>query len=191
MDQKNAPASKVHDTNIETIVRLEAEQDKQVPPTSRFSEAIGAFAGTNTFIALQIVFVLFWVFLNSHVLHAIPVFDPFPYFLLGVLLALEAVLLTACVLIRQNRMSNKADQRSHLNLQIDLLAEKEVTKNIQLLQRMSRQMGMEEQVTDLETKQMSKDTQVEDVARDLQKNLEQDSDERGPRGANGSRRGAG
>jgi uncharacterized membrane protein len=45
-------------------------------------------------------------------------------------LALEAVLLTAFVLIRQNWMSLKADQRSHLDLQITLLAEREATKVI-------------------------------------------------------------
>jgi uncharacterized membrane protein len=61
-------------------------------------------------------------------------------------LALEAVLLTAFVLIRQNWMSLKADQRSHLDLQINLLAEREATKVIQLLQRISKHLGIEETV---------------------------------------------
>ena len=95
---------------------------------------------------------------------------------MGVLLALEAVLLASFVLIRQNRMSQKADERGHLDLQINLLAEKEITKVIQLLQRMSRQMGIEQQVTDRETRELSKDTEVKDVARDLQENLKQDAE---------------
>ena len=71
-------------------------------------------------------------------------------------------------------MSEKADQRGHLDLQINLLAEKEITKVIQLLQRMSKEMGIEQLVTDRETKELSKDTEVEDVARDLKENLAQE-----------------
>lgn len=62
------------------------------------------------------------------------------------------MLLTSFVLIRQNRMSRAADQRAHLDLQINLLAEKEITKVLQLLQRMSREMGIEHSVTDQETR---------------------------------------
>jgi uncharacterized membrane protein len=97
--------------------------------------------------------------------------DPYPFPLLQLLLTLEAVLLTSFVLIRQNRMSQKADQRAHLDLQINLLAEKEITKVLQLLQRMSREMHIEESVTDQEIRELSKDTEVKDVARDLQENL--------------------
>jgi uncharacterized membrane protein len=68
-------------------------------------------------------------------------------------------------------MSQKADQRAHLDLQINLLAEKEITKVLQLLQRMSREMHIEESVTDQEIRELSKDTEVKDVARDLQENL--------------------
>jgi uncharacterized membrane protein len=92
-----------------------------------------------------------------------------------VILALEAVLLTSFVLIRQNRMSLRANQRSHLDLQINLLAEKEVTKAIQLLQGMSRKMGIEEDITDAETKELSKDTEVEGLARELRENLGQET----------------
>jgi D-ribose pyranose/furanose isomerase RbsD len=56
-------------------------------------------------------------------------------------------------------------------LQINLLAEKEITKVLQLLQRMSREMHIEESVTDQEIRELSKDTEVKDVARDLQENL--------------------
>jgi uncharacterized membrane protein len=168
-----AHTRKAHESNIEKVVRLEAEQEKQVELPNRISEAIGRFAGTNIFVALQIGCVLLWVLVNSGVAPGFSPFDPFPFVFLGVLLALEAVLLASFVLIRQNRMSEMADRRSHLDLQISLLAEKEATKVLQCLQRMSRQMGIEEMVTDREARQLSKDTEVEDVARDLQENLKE------------------
>jgi len=163
---------KAHETNIEKVVQLEAEQEKQVELAHRISEAIGRFAGTNGFVALQIACVVLWIVVNSGSVEGLTPFDPFPFPLLGMLLALEAVLLTSFVLIRQNRMSEIATRRGHLDLQISLLAEKEATKVIQLLQRMSRQMGIEDAVTDKEARELSKDTEVKDVARDLQENLE-------------------
>jgi uncharacterized membrane protein len=165
--------SKLHEDNIDTILRLEAEQEERVSQTDRLSEAIGQFAGTNAFIILQIVWVAIWVAVNSGLMGRLPVFDPFPFALLSMILALEAVLLTGFVLIRQNRMSAKADQRSHLDLQINLLAEREATKVIQLLQRIGGHLGIEEDMTDREAQELGKHTKVEDLARDLRRTLDE------------------
>ena len=53
------------------------------------------------------------------------------------LVSLEGVLLSTFVLIKQNRMSKRADRRAHLDLQVNLLTEKEVTKVIQMLEAIS------------------------------------------------------
>ena len=76
---------------------------------------------------------------------------------------------------RQNRMSERADRRSHLDLQINLLAEKEATKAIQLLQRMSRHLGIEDKTLDPEVRELSKDTAVEGLARELRDNLDKET----------------
>jgi uncharacterized membrane protein len=162
-------SAKAHETNVEKVVQLEAEQEKHVAPANRLSEAIARFAGTNAFVLVQLVCVGLWIIINTGAI--VDPFDPYPFVLLGMLLALEAVLLTSFVLIRQNRMGQIADRRAHLDLQINLLAEKESTKVLQLLQRMSREMGIEQLVTDRETKELSRDTEIEDVARDLKENL--------------------
>jgi uncharacterized membrane protein len=57
--------------------------------------------------------------------------------LLATFTSLEAVLLTAFVLMKQNRMSVIADRRDHLDLQVNLLTEKEATQIIQMLDRLS------------------------------------------------------
>jgi uncharacterized membrane protein len=98
-----------------------------------------------------------WIAVNLGSLDFIPPFDPFPFPLLSVVLSGEAVLLTAFVLIRQNRMSRQADQRSHLDLQINLLAEKEATKIIQMLE-------------------LAQGTAVEGLARELRENLDRKED---------------
>jgi hypothetical protein len=40
------------------------------------------------------------------------------------------------------------------------------------LERMSRQMGIERQVTDAESKQLAEDTSIENIARELRENLD-------------------
>ena len=44
-------------------------------------------------------------------------FDEYPFPLLAMLLALEAVLLTSCVLIRQNIADRAFERRNHLDLE--------------------------------------------------------------------------
>jgi uncharacterized membrane protein len=164
--------SRRSENTIETIIRLEEEGENDRPAVERLSEVIGRFAGTIPFVVCQILAVSLWVALNSRQIGAVSTFDPFPFPLLSCVLSAECVLLTAFVLIRQNRMSLRADRRNHLGLQITLLSEKEVTKVIQMLERMSRQMGIERQVTDAESKQLAEDTSIENIARELRENLD-------------------
>jgi uncharacterized membrane protein len=166
--------SKIHASNIDTVVRLEEEQEKSITRAHRLSETIGKFAGRPAFAIIQIIVAMLWIAVNSGLARPAP-FDPYPFPLLSMILALEAVLLASFVLIRQTRMSEKADQRGHLDLQINLLAEKEATKVIQMLQKMSHHLGIKDQTMDPEVKELSKDTEVEEVARELQENLQNET----------------
>jgi len=171
---EDSPSCRTAQSNIEKVVQLEEEEERQRSFADRFPEMIGSFAGSVAFVACQLAFVGLWVIANLGIIPGVPTFDPFPYSLLSGLLSLEGVLLTAFVLIRQNRMGLIADRRSHLDLQISLLAEKETTKVIQMLDRMSRQMGMEHHVTDEETKELGEATAVEDLAQELKDKLDED-----------------
>src|SRR5271169_1023240 len=55
--------------------------------------------------------------------------------------SLEAVLLAAFVLMKQNRMSVIADRRDHLDLQVNLLTERKAPQIIQMLDRLSLHLG--------------------------------------------------
>jgi uncharacterized membrane protein len=58
-----------------------------------------------------------------------------PYFWLQGVVSLNALLVTVAVLIRQNRMSELAEHRAHLDLQINMLTEQKVTKILEILDR--------------------------------------------------------
>ena len=81
--------------------------------------------------------------MNAGTIPQLTRFDPFPYPLLSSITSLEAVLLTAFVLIKQNRMAMIADRRDHLDLQVNLLTEREATQIIQMLDRLSTHFGVD------------------------------------------------
>ena len=56
-------------------------------------------------------------------------------------LPLEGVLVATFVLITQNRMSRRDQERDHLHLQIALLSEQELTLVLALLRRVAEQVG--------------------------------------------------
>jgi uncharacterized membrane protein len=72
-------------------------------------------------------------------------------------------------------MSERADHRSHLDLQINLLAEKEVTKVLQLQRLICRRLGIEEAEADREIAELSDVTAVENLAHELHEQIPMDN----------------
>jgi uncharacterized membrane protein len=152
--------------NIESILTLEKEDERELSAFHRVSHTVGWFVGTIYFVLFQCVFVLLWIAVNTHQLHNSPAFDPYPFPLLSTVLALEAVLLTSFVLIRQNAMDLRSERRNHLDLQINLLAEKEATSILKILRDISNHLDIDVSA-DAEHEELAEDTAVESIARDL------------------------
>ena len=162
--------------NIQAIIRMEEQSARQRSPTDRAADAIASFAGTVTFVVLHLVWFAAWTAFNVGwiPLGAKP-FDPYPFQLLSLIVSLEAVLLSTFVLIKQNRMGLRSDRRNHLDLQINLLTEKEVTKVIQMLEGISAHLGIEHGVVDRETQELGEVTAVGDLAQELQRSLPEEA----------------
>jgi len=116
--------------NIEAILKLEEDDERRLPHLHRVSHKVGWFVGTTNFVIIQTAFVVLLVLWNAS---ASQPFDPYPFPLLSAVLAFEAVFLTSFVLIRQNTMDRQSERRNHLDLQINLLAEKEATRTLKAL----------------------------------------------------------
>ena len=118
--------------NINTVVKIEEEAQLQRTTADRVSDLIASFVGSIPFVLLHLLWFGTWVTINIGLVPGVRRYDPYPFALLCMLVSLEGVLLSTFVLIKQNRMSQRADQRAHLDLQVNLLAEKEITKLLQL-----------------------------------------------------------
>lgn len=165
-----APQSVI--ANIDEVVSFEEELTARRSLGQRIGNAVGSFAGKLTFVVCQFALVAGWMVANAGLVPGVPVFDPFPYSLGGALLSLEGVLLASFVLLKQAHEGRLSERRSHLNLQANLLVEKEVTKLIQMLQRQSRADGTEHQVVDSEAREMAQNTAVGHLAQELDRRLD-------------------
>jgi uncharacterized membrane protein len=119
--------------NIQAIASLdEAAFDRQ-SVVDRISARISQFVGSLWFVILHLVWFVAWALWNLHVVPGLKPFDPFPFGLLTMIVSLEGVLVSTFVLITQNWMSRQADRRAHLDLQVNILAEQEMTMVLKML----------------------------------------------------------
>ena len=156
--------------HIDSIVRQEEEALERRSGSERLADAVGAFAGSPIFVVLHLMVVIAWLVVNSGLISVRP-FDPFPFSLLGVIVAVEAVILSSFILMRQNRAMRRGERRDHLNLQIDLLAEKEITKVLQMVRAICGQMGLQNIVADKEIRELSQNTSIESLSQTLEERL--------------------
>lgn len=99
----------------------------------RLGDVISNVASTPAFAVGHVIFFSAWILTQTGVVPLLPVFDPFPFTFLTFVVSLEAIFLSIFVLISQNRMIRQSDRRSHLDLQINLLAEQESTHALKML----------------------------------------------------------
>ena len=159
--------------NIETISRLEHEEIERRSTSEKISEAFTRFMGSLTFVVLHLIGMAVWFSWNLGAFGLEP-FDPFPFGIFTLIVSTEGVILAIFVLISQNRMSRLANQRSHLNLQISLLAEQETTKILQRLKMIADHLEIRETVADEEAERLSQSTHLEVLAEELKRNLPED-----------------
>jgi uncharacterized membrane protein len=164
--RKARPGRQTTEKNIESILKLEKDDERELSAFHRVSHMVGWFVGTIYFVLVQCVFVVLWIALNTRLLGNSHAFDPHPFPLLSTVLAMEAVLLTSFVLIRQNAIDLRSERRNHLDLQINLLAEKEATSIIKILHEIAGHLKIDVSA-DAEREELAKDTAVESIARDL------------------------
>lgn len=101
--------------------------------TEKIADSINATAGSFSFFILHVAGFSAWIAMNTGHLPGWPIVDPFPFSLLTMIVSLEAIFLSIFVLMSQNRQSAIQSLREEIHLQINQIAEKEVTKSLKLL----------------------------------------------------------
>ena len=157
--------------NINAIAKLEHEALDRRSPTERVSDTIAKLVGNVGFLLAHLLLIFGWSLVNLHVIPGVKAFDPFPFGVLALVVSSESVFLTIFVLISQSRMARQSERRAHLDLQVGMLSEQELTTILQMLQKLCHHMGVNVDSSKQEVQSFSKTTDVSKLASELQDKL--------------------
>lgn len=138
--------------------------------TDKISDFITDFSGSISFLALHIIWFGVWILINMSFFPGVEAFDPFPFGLLTMIVSLEAIVLSVFVLLSQNRDAKISKLRDELHLQVNMIAEEEITKILELLHEMREKMGIKKEDRELEKMLERIDTSY--IERSLQKQID-------------------
>lgn len=157
----------VIERNIRTIIKLRLKAARERRFHDQIADVITFFSGRMTFVYVHVIWFVIWVLLNTGYF-GMPVFDPFPYGLLTMVVSLEAIFLSAFVLISQNRLSAESERRADLDLHIGLLTEHELTRVLQMLHAIQEKLGIEND-PDSDLADLEMETKPEDVLAEIER----------------------
>lgn len=155
--------------HIDLITKHEQEFLANRTRSERLGDNIAVFIGSFGFVGLHLLLFAVWIGWNmvpgSH-------FDPWPFSLLGTIVAMEAILLGSFILMRQARLGRRAEERDHLMLQILILAEKEITAVLKMDRQIAQKVGADKAANSAEVRELSQQTSIEEVAITIRENLD-------------------
>lgn len=163
MQHKNRHCSNPADDNIRAVASLEQSALLNRTRAARWGDAITELAGSEGSVIVHAVALSFWIVVNSHLMPWRP-FDPFPFTLLTSGVSLEAIFLTLFVLASQNRLKRETERRARLDLQVNLLAEREMTTLLLMLQELCDHLGLTATTRSDSFRTLVKELDIRDLA---------------------------
>jgi len=151
------PTNLIHDEEIQKRRRIiksfTARANAHRTNGEKMADWLTKNFGSIGFLILNLIFFIFWVLFNLGFFKNVVAFDPYPFNLLTTFVSLEAIILAIFVLISQNRASRIDELREEIDLQIDILAEQEITKILRLQKMILEKNGID----------LSHDKELEDM----------------------------
>ena len=164
---RNNPAlADIIERNIQTLINVRRAERSRRTPQDRLADALTRFSGNMWFVYIHVAWFAWWVADNRGWIPG-RIFDPFPFGLLTLVVSLEAIFLATFVLISQNRAAALADMRADLDLQIDLLAEHEITQLLRLTAAIGRKLEVEESAV-AELTELQQEVPIDEVIKEMQ-----------------------
>jgi uncharacterized membrane protein len=151
--------------NIEAMRAQRAREEAEASLGEKLATRITGLTGSLTFVTVHIVLVAAWVAVNLGWIPGARPFDP-SFVILATVASVEAIFLSTFVLIAQNRLSAVSDKRADLDLQINLLAEYEITQLVKLTTAIAEAMGVD-RAYDPQLEQIAKEVAPEAVLEEL------------------------
>jgi uncharacterized membrane protein len=151
--------------NIREILSLEQQTQGHLSMSDRLADWVNRVASGPAFLVVHLTWFALWIVLN---VTRTASFDP-TLNLLMLAVSLEAIVLTCFVLRAQGRMALQAEKRAQLDLQIDMLAEQELTAMLRVLCALGERLGIDVTSCDPSVEQFRAQTDIRTIATELAK----------------------
>ena len=122
---------------------MKAKANAKRTTVEKIADNMTSSFGTMTFLVLNVLLFAIWIFINTSQVKGIAPFDPYPFNLLTMIVSLEAIILSVFVLISQNRTAKVDDLREETHLQLNLIAEREITKIMKMIALLLEKQGID------------------------------------------------
>jgi len=152
------------------IRSIKAKADAKRTTTERLADWMTSNFGSMNFLLFNASVFFLWILVNTNHVKGMSVFDPFPFSLLTTIVSLEAIILAIFVLISQNRNIKVDDLREEIHLQVNLIAEKEITKIMKMMALLLEKQGVDLS-QDPELKKLLRPISEEELERMLEKEI--------------------
>jgi uncharacterized membrane protein len=164
-DRRQPDMASVLRRNIDAMREERERAEAQASWGEKLAARITDFTGSLLFVYLHLALVGGWVAVNLGVVPGAPRFDP-TFVILATVASVEAIFLSTFVLISQNRIAAIADRRAALDLQINLLAEYEITHLVKLTRAIAEKIGADHAL-DPELEELIREVAPEAVLEEL------------------------
>jgi uncharacterized membrane protein len=162
--------------NVRTVLDLERRARLRATTSARISRRVTRITGTIAFAVVNCVGFSVWAVVNSGWVRAIRPFDPYPFSFLTLTLSVEAILLSVFVLMSENQESRRAESRAQLDLQINVLAEQELTAALAMLTALCQHFKVSVDVPDEQLRRWLEATHVDRLAEEIESEQKADLD---------------
>jgi uncharacterized membrane protein len=148
-----------------------AKANRQRKLSERVADSLIDTIGSVPFLLFHLALFVIWMSINLKLISGMAQFDPFPFGLLTMVLTLEQSLLTVFILISQNRQADIDELRNEIDLQINVLAEEEISKALRLLRLIGERLDIDEITNDAELRIMETSLDHEEMEKETVQEL--------------------
>lgn len=117
---------------------------------TQISDDLTSICGSTPFLIFHVIFFTGWITVNTGWIPGTIAFDPFPFGLLTMVVSLEAIFLAIFILVSQNRSAYVNSLREEVHLRVNLIAEEEITKALEILNEIRTKVGIKKEDAELE-----------------------------------------
>ena len=129
--------------------------------------------GTLRFLILTLIFIILWIIVNLGLIPGISPFDIYPFILLVSLAQLFSVVLAVTILISQNQEERINEVRQQMDFEINVRAEQEITKILQMIAEIHSKLGIAK--VDKELEQMKETINISEIKENVEQGIEEKS----------------